>query len=201
VSLFSKLLKPSASISIAVLLLVGIGVGVAGMLAWDFTMHATSTEKFCISCHEMESGPYAHMQDRPHFKNQYGVTATCSDCHLPHSGWPKIWRKIQASREVWATVTGKIDTPEKYQAHLQEMQDREIARLKASDSRECRNCHKVESMVLEAQSKMAKRSHASMQEKGQTCIDCHEGIGHDSQGEQQAALVLPYPDSAAHSGS
>jgi len=161
-------------------LLIGIVLGVGGMRAYDFTMKATSTEKFCTSCHEMESGPFVLLQDTTHFKNESGVRPTCSDCHVPQSGIPKLWRKIQASREVWSTITGKINTPEKYQAHVREMKDREIARLKANDSQECRNCHDVNAMDLDQQSKMAKRSHSRMQGKGQTCIDCHEGIAHDS---------------------
>jgi len=176
----SGLIKGVPRSSVIVLLLVGIAVGIASIFAYEFTMEATSTDEFCTGCHEMASGPFVMLQETTHFKNESGVTPGCSDCHVPESGWPKIWRKIQASREVWSALTGKINTPEKYMAHVDVMKGREIARLKANDSQECRNCHDVESMDLEQQSRMAKRRHASMKGSDKTCIDCHEGIAHDS---------------------
>lgn len=171
--------------SVIVLLLVGAAIGAFGMLAYDYSMEATSTEEFCTGCHEMASGPFALLQDTTHFSNESGVRPTCSDCHVPKKGWPKIWRKIQASREVWSALTGKINTPEKYLAHAPTMKAREIARLQANDSQECRNCHDVAAMDLDQQSRMAKRSHSRMQGQDRTCIDCHEGIAHDSLAELQ----------------
>ncbi len=57
--------------------------------------------------------------------------------------------------------------------------------MQATDSRECRNCHKIESMALD---KQAPRSAAQEdphyweavdgQETTKTCIDCHKGIAH-----------------------
>jgi cytochrome c-type protein NapC len=170
---------------------LGVIIGVLGMFAFDFTMKATSTEKFCTSCHEMASGPFVMLQDTTHFKNESGVRPDCAACHVPKAGWPKLWRKIQASREVWATITGKIDTPEKYLAHVDEMKAREIARLQASDSQECRNCHDVKAMDFEQQPRMAKRAHSSMQEKNKTCIDCHQGIAHDGTPFEQVSFHQP----------
>ena len=174
--------KMIASGSVAVLL-TGIGVGVLGMLGYDYAMTATSTDEFCTSCHEMESGAFALLQETTHFRNESGVRPGCSDCHVPAKGLPKIWRKIQASREVWGHMMGTIDTPEKYLAHAPVMKEREIARLKANDSQECRNCHEVDAMDFEQQSRMAKRSHGKMAVSGKTCIDCHEGLAHDSLAE------------------
>ena len=172
------LLRPSAKYSILALAAMGIAIGLLGTFAFDYSMHATSTEEFCISCHEMETGPYAQLLETPHYKNSSGVRPTCSDCHLPKEFGPKMIRKIEASREVWGTLTGIIDTPEKYAAHTPIMKAREIARMQANDSQECRNCHDVKTMDLDLQSKMARRSHASMQEKNKTCIDCHDGLAH-----------------------
>jgi cytochrome c-type protein NapC len=181
----SSLFQDKSKKSIIVLLLVGIGIGAFGMLAFDYSMKVTSTDEFCTSCHEMSSGPQVMLEQTPHYSNQYGVRPGCSDCHVPHSGIPKLWRKIQASREVWGHITGKIDTPEKYLAHADEMKNREIARLQANDSQECRNCHQVEAMDFEQQSKMARRSHMKMQEKNKTCIDCHAGVAHDGTAHDQ----------------
>lgn len=177
--------------TVIVLLLVGIGVGVAGMLAFDYSMKVTSTDKFCTSCHEMASGPFVMLQDTTHFSNESGVRPGCSDCHVPKAGIPKLWRKIQASREVWGHITGKIDTPEKYLAHADEMKSREIARLQANDSQECRNCHDVKAMDFDQQSKMAKRAHSRMEKQNKTCIDCHEGIAHDGTAHEVPVALQP----------
>lgn len=178
-----KLLRPSPSRSILALVTLGVVLGVVGVLAFDATMHATSTEEFCISCHEMQI-PYKQLQETAHFKNASGVRATCSDCHLPKEFIPKMIRKVEASREVWGTITGIIDTPEKYAAHLPAMQEREIARLQANDSQECRNCHDPAHMQADLQSKMAQRFHQPSRVKDKTCIDCHAGIAHP---EKEAA--------------
>ena len=179
--------------SVIILLVVGLAVGAFGMLAFDYTMEATSTEEFCTSCHEMASGPFVMLKDTTHFRNESGVRPTCSDCHVPEKGWPKMWRKIQASREVWSALTGKINTPEKYLAHAPVMKAREVARLQANDSAECRNCHDVNAMDLDQQSRMAKRSHGRMEEQGKTCIDCHEGIAHDGTVHDEVALAPLQP--------
>lgn len=50
--------------------------------------------------------------------------------------------------------------------------------MKASGSRECRNCHSFKGMSKEAQTAMAWRRHKDAQKKGETCIDCHKGIAH-----------------------
>ncbi len=175
-SWWRKLFMPSARWSVASLLVIGIVIGVAGLLTFDATLHATSTEEFCVSCHEMEI-PFAQLKQTAHYNNRSGVTASCSDCHLPQEFIPKMVRKIEAAREVWGTITGVIDTPEKYAAHLEVMKAREIARLQANDSQECRNCHTPERM-LSISGEEPKRFHRALASGRRTCIDCHEGIAH-----------------------
>ncbi|MEH6587645.1 MAG: NapC/NirT family cytochrome c [Halioglobus sp.] len=158
-------------------LAAGIVLGIAGLLAFDVTMHATSTDKFCTSCHEMQI-PAAQLQKTSHFSNSSGVSAGCSDCHLPQEFFPKMVRKVEAAREVWGTITGIIDTPEKYIAHAPAMKAREIARLKANDSQECRNCHDAQRMLSVIQTSKAQRFHRALASNRKTCIDCHAGIAH-----------------------
>jgi cytochrome c-type protein NapC len=87
-------------------------------------------------------------------------------------------RKVQASREVWGKITGTIDTREKFQAKRLELARREWARMKAADSRECRNCHSLESMNTASQKQRARKQHEMAIEDKMTCIDCHKGIAH-----------------------
>jgi nitrate/TMAO reductase-like tetraheme cytochrome c subunit len=50
--------------------------------------------------------------------------------------------------------------------------------MKASDSRECRNCHTWEAMDPHKQTARAQEKMAEGQKEGKTCIDCHKGIAH-----------------------
>ena len=184
-----SLLQPSPTRSVLSLLAVGLVIGVAGVLTFDATMHATSTEEFCTSCHEMEINPFAQVKKTAHHSNKAGIAATCSDCHVPKEFVPKMIRKIEASREVWGTLMGIIDTPEKYRAHAPKMKAREIARLQANDSQECRNCHQTDRMLLAAQTAKAQEYHQAMLSNGKTCIDCNSGIAHP---ENSGTAALHY---------
>jgi cytochrome c-type protein NapC len=87
-------------------------------------------------------------------------------------------RKIQASAEVWGKITGTIDTPEKFEAKRLELARHEWARMKATNSIECRNCHDFEAMSPELQKKTPYKKHMDAKAAGQTCIECHQGIAH-----------------------
>jgi cytochrome c-type protein NapC len=150
----------------------GLMVGGAAGLAW------TNTEKFCIGCHEMRDNVYAEFKDSIHDKNRSGVRAICSDCHVPREPVPLILRKMRATFELWGHITGVVDTKEKFEAHRSMLAQRVWRRMKATDSLECRNCHKAESMSAELQSEKAQTRHAKARAEGTTCIDCHFGIAH-----------------------
>jgi cytochrome c-type protein NapC len=163
---------------LAVMLVIG---GAAG-LAW------TSTEEFCIGCHEMKDNVYAEYQGTIHDTNRTGVRAICPDCHVPHQVGPLLLRKMRASLELWGHLTGKIDTKEKFQARRYELATHVWKRMKETDSLECRNCHKVEKMDLAKQKDKSKARHAKAQKENMTCIDCHFGIAHqepDGPGPQE----------------
>ncbi len=184
------LFSPSSKYSMATLLAGGIAVGVAGVVTFEYTMHATSTDEFCTSCHVMADNAGMMLVGTTHHMNSSGVRPTCSDCHVPKEFGPKLVRKIQASREVWGNITGVIDTPEKYAAHRQTMKDREIARLRANDSQECRNCHEVDRMLASSQSPKAQSFHKVLGTGKRTCIDCHAGLTHTPR-EEQVSQVDP----------
>lgn len=158
--------------------LVVIGIGAAAVGAGAQALDATSTEAFCVSCHEMKQHAYEEYKDTIHAKNRSGVRATCADCHIPHELGPKLVRKLEAAREVWGHLTGVIDTPEKYDALRYEMAKREWLRLKANDSRPCRHCHDEAAMSPDLMSERARSRHEKGKAEGKTCIDCHSGIAH-----------------------
>lgn len=146
------------------------------------TVEATNSLEFCTSCHEMEAFVYEEFQQSPHYNNASGVQAICADCHVPKAFVPKMMRKLQATvNEIPAHFTGKIDTREKFEEHRKELAERVWARMRANNSKSCRNCHSYDAMDMEAQDRNAQRRHSPeyREATGRTCIDCHEGIAHE----------------------
>jgi cytochrome c-type protein NapC len=155
-----------------------------GILFWggfNTAMEMSSTETFCISCHEMADNVYVEYQETIHYSNRTGVRATCPDCHVPKPWGAKVARKIQATlHEIPNWAMGTIDTHEKFEAHRLKLATGEWTRLKNNNSLECRNCHELEHMDLAVQGRSASRRHnpERVAETGDTCIDCHQGIAH-----------------------
>ncbi len=177
-SLWGKLKQPSVRYSLGVLLLVGFVSGIIFWGGFNTAMEMTNTEQFCISCHEMRDNVYPEYKETIHYTNRTGVRAVCSDCHVPKEWTYKMIRKIEASKEVWGKLVGSIDTREKFEAKRLELARREWKRMKANDSRECRNCHSLESMASDKQKQRARKQHEMAREDNLTCIDCHKGIAH-----------------------
>ena len=162
---------------------------VAGIVFWggfNTAMELTNNEPFCISCHEMRDNVYVEYRDTVHASNRSGVRATCPDCHVPKEWSYKIVRKIQASNELLHKALGSIDTPEKFNAKRLQLAQNEWARMKKTDSRECRNCHNFESFDYAEQNRRSAKAHQTGLNEGQTCIDCHKGIAHRLPNVEQA---------------
>lgn len=171
--------RPSARYSIAVLLILGI---VAGIILWggfNTAMEQTNTLAFCANtCHEMHDNVYAEYRETIHYTNRAGVRAICSDCHVPKDWVHKVVRKVEATGELYGHLTGKISTKEKFEANRMRLAQNEWRQMKATDSRECRNCHTLASMAKVKQRPLAQKNHATAEARGKTCIDCHKGIAH-----------------------
>jgi cytochrome c-type protein NapC len=170
--------KPSTKYSMLGLLVVGFFAGILFWGGFNTGMEATNTLEFCISCHEMEKTVYQEYQKTIHYTNRTGVRAMCSDCHVPKDWVHKMARKFAASKELYGKFMKTIDTPEKFEAKRLDLARNEWKRMKASDSRECRNCHSFEGMNLEVQKQRARKQHEIGLRDKQTCIDCHKGIAH-----------------------
>ena len=170
---------------------------VVGIIFWggfNTVLEATNTEAFCISCHEMRDNVYQEYRKTIHFKNPAGVRASCPDCHVPKPWVYKVWRKFQATyKELPNKVLGTISTREKFIAHRKELAEDVWAGMKATDSRECRNCHTMDHMDLENQGKNARNKHSRVLsgELNKTCIDCHKGIAHTLPEDDTPANPVP----------
>ena len=171
--------RPSVRYSVAAL--VGAGV-VLGILLWGgfhTAMEATNTLAFCAnSCHEMHDNVYVEYQSTIHYQNRTGVRAVCADCHVPRDWMHKVARKVKATGELYGHFTGVLDTKEKFEANRMRLAQNEWRQMKATDSRECRNCHSFTAMEKAKQRPRAQRNHATAEQRGKTCIDCHKGIAH-----------------------
>jgi cytochrome c-type protein NapC len=176
--LWAALRKPSAKYSVLGLLSFGFFAGVIFWGGFNTGMEAANTLEFCVSCHEMRDTVYQEYKQTTHYANRSGVRATCSDCHVPRDWVHKMARKIQSSQELYGKLMGTISTPEKFEAKRLELARHEWQRMKSSDSRECRNCHSLESMNTELQKQRARKEHELAQRDKQTCIECHKGIAH-----------------------
>ena len=175
---WAALRKPSVKYSLITLLTLGFFGGIIAWGAFNTGMEATNKLEFCVGCHEMKDNVYAEYKYTIHYSNRSGVRAVCSDCHVPKDWTHKIIRKVQASKEVFGKITGVIDTKEKFEAHRLAMAEREWARMKATDSIECRNCHSFDAMNPEIQKKGPYKKHQEAKAEGKSCIDCHKGIAH-----------------------
>ena len=170
-------------------LMLGVPVGavlffIAGIVflgAVNWSMELSNSEAFCVSCHEMRDFVYEEYKSSLHYKNASGTRATCSDCHVPKQWYHKVVRKVSAgANDVYHKILGSIDTQEKFEAKRLIMAERIWADMRATDSRECRNCHALVFMNLAEQDKSARKKHTleRAQEKDETCIDCHQGVAH-----------------------
>jgi cytochrome c-type protein NapC len=159
----------------------GLLLFILGILFWggfNWALEASNTETFCISCHEMSAFIYPEYQETIHYSNRTGVRASCPDCHVPHDYGPKLSRKIHATNELYHKIAGTIDTREKFEAERRHMAERVWKSMKATDSRECRNCHEFQHMDFEQQERVSARRHERGFKAGETCIDCHKGVAH-----------------------
>lgn len=160
-------------------LLIGVVIGIIFWGGFNTAMEMTNRETFCISCHEMQDNVFNEYRNTIHYTNRSGVRATCPDCHVPKDWVHKIARKIQASNELWHHLKGTVDTPEKFRAKRLVLAQHEWDRMKANDSRECRNCHDYKYFDYVNQRSRSSTLHQKGFSEGKTCIDCHKGIAHN----------------------
>jgi cytochrome c-type protein NapC len=152
-----------------------LGIGFAGSFVGGLKI--TETDKFCTSCHEMNT-PFQELTHSVHYSNQFGIQASCGNCHVPPSFLPGLWRHIRASSEVWGHIRGELNTPAKYEAYRLQLAQKIWKELKANDSAECRSCHTPAAMAFAKQPAEAASAHQSLAKDGMTCIDCHRGVAH-----------------------
>jgi cytochrome c-type protein NapC len=170
--------NPTSRYSVGSITISGVIFGVMLWGGFNWSLEVTNTEKFCISCHEMEQYVYQEYKDTIHYNNGTGVRATCPDCHVPKEWSYKMVRKVRATNELWHKALGSINTPEKFENKRLLMARHVWKSMEKTDSRECRNCHDFKSMDYFEQGRRAVEAHIKGEDEGKTCIECHRGIAH-----------------------
>ena len=77
--------RPATYLSLGFLTLGGFVAGVFFWGGFNTVLEATNQEKFCVSCHEMNTNVFEELKQTIHFTNRSGVRATCPDCHVPQT--------------------------------------------------------------------------------------------------------------------
>lgn len=177
--LLQKLRKPSSKFSVLALVTAGAFIAVVGVIAMNTTLAYFSTNEFCTSCHTMQQN-YEEYKQSIHYSNAKGIRADCADCHQPKDFIPKIWRKIGASKDLYHHfITGKIDTPEKFEEKRLEMAQAVWERMKNENYKTCTTCHSYEAMDHSKQSPEGAKEMIKASKDNLACIECHKGIAHE----------------------
>jgi cytochrome c-type protein NapC len=177
-SLIQAIRSPSTRYSLGTLVVAGLIAGAVGVPTFNFMIHETSTDEFCLLCHANDIG--LEMAGRVHNDNPIGYRVSCYECHLPRAFWPKVVKKaITGAKDTYHTILGTINTPEKFEARRMHMALATWEEMNGNDSRECRFCHDQAKWDLAQQRPKAREFHAPALAAGKTCINCHKGIAHN----------------------
>lgn len=170
--------KPVGMSTVAIVAVLSAGGALAAWGTFTTVIEKTNSLEFCTSCHSMQATVFQEYKKSPHYSNASGVRAICSDCHVPKEFAPKMVAKAMAVQDLWHTMLGTIDTPEKFEQNRLHLAKQVWAKMEATNSRECRSCHKQDAMDIHKQRPKAATVMAKGLEKGETCISCHKGIAH-----------------------
>jgi cytochrome c-type protein NapC len=161
-----------------ILLCILFGVlGILFSLATAEGIHATSGADFCVGCHVMEPMVASYKESIHGGKNEHGIQASCTDCHLPHDsvfGYV-VAKGLSGMRDVWGNFVKdptKIDWQER----------REDRRHYTYDSG-CMGCHhELEEATMSNQKAFLPHRDYFRGSTNETCVSCHENVGHKDLG-------------------
>ena len=160
--------------------IVGGIVGLVAALAAEQIDHLTTTDKFCTSCHSMQS----YIADAETYKSSVhqtttsGVRPKCADCHIPKGLVIATYTHVvNGIGDLWGQVRLDYEDPKVWEAEKARLAHAVRDWMRANDSVTCRSCH--EEASIKPQRKRGQRQHEEARTSGMTCIDCHYNIVHD----------------------
>lgn len=165
-----------------------IGIAIAGATTW--MVNASSSSNFCATeCHSMQWAA-ASWERSPHFRNEFGVRASCADCHIPFEDRPAtpvqyvfgtLWTKgLAGTEDVVAKLRGVISDEAKWNAEKPRLEAKVKAWFQHTNSETCQGCHKLDAFEPTGPSAfMATAVHSGLIQADRVdCLQCHSGIAH-----------------------
>lgn len=164
------------------LLLITLVIGgICGLIAsygTHFALEKTSSQEFCVLCHEMDPMVIAYRKDAHGGFGPVGASAQCVDCHLPHDGllayiFTKAKNGVVEGAIHFFGNTDAINWQEKIKQ-----------RQKYVFDNGCLKCHgNILDFSLSKESAQAKKMHMHYESLKGTpneikCAACHFDVGH-----------------------
>ncbi|WP_372870137.1 NapC/NirT family cytochrome c [Shewanella sp.] len=156
---------------------IGIFVLVAAGASFQGMMVLSNHNEFCFSCHLTMDTIVQEYQASAHYGDGETIPATCADCHVPHTFIDKMKVKIVATKDIYHMMVGTV-TMENFEELRPAMAESVWETFKKNDSQSCRHCHQGDNFDLAKQPQRARLNHERIAERGETCVDCHQGLTH-----------------------
>lgn len=157
---------------------IGIITGAVLLLAASVAVVQTSTNTFCMSCHEMQAYQ-KELEASPHAKDAKGNPISCSQCHIPGSNVVRMLagKAYLGVRDVWVHYTeGGYD--------LDRAAMQPVAR-RFTDDANCRACHQdltrnaKNDGPVSAEGQLAHDAYTGKNGLSRSgCAGCHRNMAH-----------------------
>ncbi len=138
-------------------------------------IHASSTDEFCASCHEVHPHSISSWKMSTHYDNKSGIVVHCVDCHLPPEGHGRFVEKAKTGlRDVYGAMFKDVE-------NINWEQKSSLAfAVNHTFKESCIECHKH--LFPIGLTKEGEEAHLyySNNEDDLHCINCHLSVGHYS---------------------
>jgi nitrate/TMAO reductase-like tetraheme cytochrome c subunit len=179
-------------------LVIGAVAGVVAVAATNSMVHWSSSNEFCsTACHSMQWVAAAY-QRGSHAKTRTGVTAGCSDCHIPYESQQAnafqyvallAYKAKAGMRDAYHEARGTIGTEQKWQAERERLSAQVKDFMTSNSSLTCRGCHDPGRMANADKPAVAEMHAPLLQQSPLVCIECHTDVGHDYEKAKTAAAA------------
>jgi len=152
--------------------MAGFILAIGATLASGYMIAATNKDSFCVSCHVMKPFRTTWTKSKHGRSNPKGLTAQCTDCHLPHDNLITYvtTKAYTGARDI---VNNFIIDPFEY-----DWIGRTEARREFTYDASCRSCHQnLTPQGMRTAGLLAHRQYL-LGDLDKRCVDCHQHVGH-----------------------
>jgi len=147
-------------------------LGIFAVVAFNYSLHSTSTNSFCESCHVHPQATISWKQGA-HYNTRSGVIVDCVDCHLPPGGVPYVTEKVKTgTRDIYGKLFKDASTINWDRRSRRDFAVHYV--YKAS----CVRCH--QNLFPSDLTKKGQDAHLYYEQKADElrCLNCHLETGH-----------------------